>query len=147
MAGQPQERAQARVEAEGATLGEAKWAAIKALERRFPGVGADDVRFDVLNEVSESEGQPARVSAELDLERWQGVLEDLPDEPAERLRALVTRVALAFDLRASVDIEESDEELRATVNGEDLGILIGKHGATIDALQHIAARATYRGVG
>lgn len=147
MAGQPQEQAQARVEAEGATLGEAKWAAIKALERRFPGVGADDVRFDVLNEGSESEGQPARVSAELDLERWQGVLEDLPDEPAERLRALVTRVALAFDLRASVDIEESDEELRATVNGEDLGILIGKHGATIDALQHIAARATYRGVG
>ena len=105
------------------------------------------MRFDVLNEGSESEGQPARVSAELDLERWQGVLEDLPDEPAERLRALVTRVALAFDLRASVDIEESDEELRATVNGEDLGILIGKHGATIDALQHIAARATYRGVG
>ena len=147
MAGQPQEQEQARAEGEGATLGEAKWAAIKALERRFPGVGADDVRFDVLDEGSESEGQPARVSAELDLDRWQGVLEDLPDEPAERLRALVTRVALALDLRASVDIEESDEELRATVNGEDLGILIGKHGATIDALQHIAARATYRGVG
>ena len=147
MAGQPQERAEARAEGEGATLGEAKWAAIKALERRFPGVGADDVRFDVLAEGSESEGQPARVSAELDLERWQGVLEDLPEEPAERLRALVTRVALAFDLRASVDIEETDEELRATVNGEDLGILIGKHGSTIDALQHIAARATYRGVG
>lgn len=147
MAGQPQEQAQARAEGEGATLGEAKWAAIKVLERRFPGVGADDVRFDVLAEGSESDGQPARVSAELDLERWQGVLEDLPDDPAERLRALVTRVALALDLRASVDIEESDEELRATVNGEDLGILIGKHGATIDALQHIAARATYRGVG
>jgi len=146
MAGEPQERAEARAEGEGATLGEAKWAAIKALERRFPGVGADDVRFDVLDEGSEAEGQPARVSAELDLERWQGVLEELPDEPAERLRALVARVALAFDLRASVDIEETDEELRATVNGEDLGILIGKHGTTIDALQHIAARATYRGL-
>jgi spoIIIJ-associated protein len=147
MAGQPQEQAPARAEGEGATLGEAKWAAIKALERRFPGVGADDVRFDVLDEGSESGAQPARVSAELDLDRWQGVLEDLPDDPAERLRALVTRVALALDLRASVDIEETDEELRATVNGEDLGILIGKHGSTIDALQHIAARATYRGVG
>ncbi|MFL5911784.1 MAG: protein jag [Gaiellaceae bacterium] len=147
MAGQPQEQAPVRAEGEGATLGEAKWAAIKALERRFPGVGADDVRFDVLDEGSESGGRLARVSAELDLDRWQGVLEDLPDEPAERLRALVTRVALALDLRASVDIEETDEELRATVNGEDLGILIGKHGSTIDALQHIAARATYRGVG
>jgi spoIIIJ-associated protein len=31
------------------------------------------------------------------------------------------------------------------VNGEDLGLLIGKHGATIDALQHLASRAAYRG--
>src|SRR3954447_12849861 len=147
MAGEPQERSEALAEGEGATLGEAKWAAIKELERRFPGVTADDVRFDVLDEGDESAGRPARVTAELDLDRWQGVLEELPEEPAERLRALVTRVALAFELRASVDIEETDEELRATVNGEDLGLLIGKHGSTIDALQHIAARATYQGSG
>ena len=50
MAGEPQERSEALTEGEGATLGEAKWAAIKALERRYPGVGADDVRFDVLDE-------------------------------------------------------------------------------------------------
>src|SRR2546421_7823527 len=147
MAGQPQEQAQARVEAEGATLGEAKWAAIKALERRFPGVGADDVRFEVVDEGDEAGERPARVSAEVDLERWQGADEDLPDEPAERVRTLVTRIAVAFELRASVDIEETDEEIRATVNGEDLGLLIGKHGSTIDALQHLASRAAYRGVG
>src|SRR5207249_3773404 len=28
---------------------------------------------------------------------------------------------------------------------EDLGLLIGKHGSTIDALQHLASRAAYRG--
>src|SRR4051794_12988386 len=127
MSGEPQERAAGRAEGEGATLGEAKWAAIKDLERRFPGVAADDVRFDVVDDGDETGGRPARVSAELDLERWQGVLEELPDDPAERLRALVTRVALAFELRASVDIQETDEEIRATVNGEDLGLLIGKH--------------------
>src|SRR5947207_3846276 len=146
MAGEPQDRSAVQAEGDGATLGEAKWAAIKALERRFPGVGADDVRFDVLDDGDEPGGRPARVSAELDLERWQGVLEDLPDEPAERVRALVTRVALAFELRSSVDIEETDEEIRATVNGEDLGLLIGKHGSTIDAIQHLAARAAYRGL-
>src|SRR3954462_5921303 len=145
MPGEPQERAAAQAEGEGATLGEAKWAAIKSLERRFPGVVADDVRFDVLDEGDETDGRPARVSAELDLERWQGVVDDLPDDPAERVRALVTRVALAFELRASVDIEETDEEIRATVNGEDLGLLIGKHGSTIDALQHLAARVGFRG--
>jgi spoIIIJ-associated protein len=142
-----QERDEARVEGQGATLGEAKWAAIKTLERRFPGVDADDVSFDVLDDGDEAEGRPARVSAEVDVDRWRDGLEDLPEEPAERVRALVARVALAFELRASVDIEETDEEIRATVNGEDLGLLIGKHGSTIDALQHLAARAAYRGFG
>jgi spoIIIJ-associated protein len=31
------------------------------------------------------------------------------------------------------------------VNGDDLGLLIGKHGATIDAVQHLAFRAASRG--
>jgi len=70
---------------------------------------------------------------------------DLPEEPAERLRAVVTRVVEALDLEASVEITESDDELRATVNGDELGLLIGKHGATIDALQHVAMRAALRG--
>jgi spoIIIJ-associated protein len=68
----------------------------------------------------------------------------LPDEPAERVRAIVTRVAQALELRTSVDVVETDDEIRATVDGDDLGLLIGKHGATIDALQQIAARATLR---
>ncbi len=69
----------------------------------------------------------------------------VPGEPVERLRAVVERVVDALDLDASVNVQETDEELRATVEGEDLGLLIGKHGATIDALQHIATRATLRG--
>src|SRR4051812_5854379 len=136
-----------RAEGEGATIGEAKWAAIKELERRFPGVGAEDVRFDVVDEGDESAERPARVSAEVDLTRWEQGSDDLPEEPAERVRALVTRVAVAFELRASVDLEETDDEIRATVNGEDLGLLIGKHGSTIDAVQHLASRAAYRGLG
>lgn len=73
--------------------------------------------------------------------------EVLPEEPAERLRAVVTRVVEALDLDATVTVEETDEELRATVDGEDLGLLIGNHGSTIDALQHVAMRAALRGGG
>ncbi|HEX8647323.1 MAG TPA: RNA-binding cell elongation regulator Jag/EloR [Thermoleophilaceae bacterium] len=135
----------ARADGEGATLGEAKWSAIKALERSHPGVTADDVDFDVIDEGDEGEGRPARVSAELDPERAGSVGEDLPDEPAERVRALVGRVATALGLRASVDIDQTDDAIRATVNGDDLGILIGKHGSTIDALQHLALRVAYQG--
>ncbi|NLT05310.1 MAG: KH domain-containing protein [Solirubrobacterales bacterium] len=66
--------------------------------------------------------------------------ESLPEEPAERLRALVTRIVEELELDATVEIDETEDELKATVNGEELGLLIGKHGATIDALQHLAVR-------
>jgi spoIIIJ-associated protein len=130
-------------EAEGDTLGEAKWGAMKTLEARFPGLTADCVRFDV----SEDSGaeSPARVRAEVDLEAWREIAEAIPDEPAERVRAIVGRVVHALGLHATVDIDETAEEIRATVNGDDLGLLIGKHGSTIDALQHIAFRAAFRG--
>jgi len=130
-------------EAEGATLGEAKWNAIKQLEPRFPGVTADCVQFEVLEEGDEDAGTPARVRAEPDEDAFERVAQEIPDEPAERVRALVGRVVHALGLRASVDIDESDEEIRATVNGEDLGLLIGRHGATIDAVQHLAMRAAF----
>jgi spoIIIJ-associated protein len=130
-------------EAEGDTLGEAKWAAMKELEVRFPGLTADCVRFDVAEDVG-ADG-PARVRAEVDREAWQSVAETIPEEAAERVRAIVTRVVNALGLHATVDIDESDEEIRATVNGDDLGLLIGKHGTTIDALQHLAFRAAFRG--
>jgi spoIIIJ-associated protein len=130
-------------EAEGDTLGEAKWAAMKELEVRFPGLTADCVRFDVAEDAGGD--RPARVRAEVDREAWQAVAETIPEEPAERVRAIVTRVVNALGLHATVDIDESDEEIRATVNGDDLGLLIGKHGSTIDALQHLAFRAAFRG--
>ena len=38
-----------RAEAEGETLGEAKWNAMKELELRYPGVTQDDVEFEVLD--------------------------------------------------------------------------------------------------
>ena len=134
-----------RVDGEGATLGEAKWSAMKKLEGDHPGVDADDVQFEVIDEGDEDAGRPARVSAELREGVEPGGDAELPDEPAERVRALVGRVANGLGLRASVDIDIDDESIRATVNGDDLGILIGKHGSTIDAIQHLALRIAYRG--
>jgi spoIIIJ-associated protein len=131
-------------EAEAGSLGEAKWSAMKDLELRFPGLTAECVRFEVLEDGGED--GVSRVRGEVDEDAWhEAAAADLPEAPAERLRAVVTRVVQELGLRASVDVEETADELRATVNGEDLGLLIGKHGATIDALQHIAMRAALRG--
>jgi spoIIIJ-associated protein len=140
------DRTELTAEAEGATLGEAKWNAVKLLEPRFPGVSADCVSFEVLDEGDGEGDAPARVRVALDLEAWESAVGEIPDEPAERVRAVVGRVVSALGLRASVDIEEDDEEIRATVNGDELGLLIGRHGTTIDALQHIAMRAAFHGL-
>jgi spoIIIJ-associated protein len=135
-----------RAEGEGATLGEAKWSAAKELERRLPGLSQDAIAFELVDEGDPGAGRPARVVASTARDASRTV-DELPADPAERVRAVVARVVLALGLRASVDIEESPEEIRATVNGDDLGILIGKHGSTIDALQHLAFRAAFGGEG
>src|ERR1044072_1190686 len=127
----------------GDTLGEAKWTAMKRLEPRYPGITAECVRFEVLEEPGD--GRPARVSAEVDVKAWRAVADTIPEEPAERVRAIVGRVVHALGLQATVDLTESDDEIRATVNGDDLGLLIGKHGSTIDAVQHLAFRAAFQG--
>ena len=129
-------------EGTGESLGEAKWAAMKELEPRFPGITADSVGFEV---IEEPDGGTARVRALVDEDAWREASEVMPEEPGERVRAVVGRIVHALGLRATVDLAESDEEIRATVNGDELGLLIGKHGATIDAVQHLAFRAAYRG--
>jgi spoIIIJ-associated protein len=67
-----------------------------------------------------------------------------PTEPTERVRALLERVVTATGLQASVTVTEDDELLTGVLNGEDLGLLIGHHGQTIDAIEHLALRIAYR---
>ena len=69
----------------------------------------------------------------------------MPTEPAERIEELLDRVLDATDLDGEVEVEEDEETLRANVDGEDLGLLIGRHGQTIDALEHLAARVAFHG--
>jgi spoIIIJ-associated protein len=64
---------------------------------------------------------------------------DLRDlEPAERVERLLEAVSDALGLGASVEVEQDSEAIRATLHGDDLGLFIGRHGTTIDAVQHLA---------
>jgi spoIIIJ-associated protein len=68
------------------------------------------------------------------------------EEPSERLRELLEQVVDSLDLDAEVEVVAEDETLRGSIEGGDLGVLIGRHGATIDALEHLAARIALHGV-
>lgn len=57
------------------------------------------------------------------------------------------RIADAAGIDADVEIHEDDSGLTAEYVGDDLGVLIGHHGQTIDAIQHLAYRVATRGEG
>ena len=73
--------------------------------------------------------------------------EEIPEEPAERVRAIVERVLDEIDLDAEVEVTETDDEIVASIEGTDeLGILIGRRGQTLDAIQLLCYRAASLGV-
>ena len=61
-------------------------------------------------------------------------------DAGDRVAALVELIADALGLDAVVVVDEDEELLTATVEGEDLGLFIGRHGQTIEAVQHLAQR-------
>jgi spoIIIJ-associated protein len=138
-----------QVEAEGETVGEAKWTAVRELERRFPGIDKANVRFVVL-----SEGErgllgvgftPARVIASVSGPMASPAAAEEPGSPAALLRELLERVAGALGAPVAITIREDDETMVATLTGPDLGLVIGKHGQTIDAIQYLANAILWRG--
>ena len=68
-------------------------------------------------------------------------------EASDRVEELLGKVSDALGLDADVLVEEDGEGIRATLDGDDLGLFIGRHGATIDAVQHLAFKVANRDAG
>ncbi len=69
------------------------------------------------------------------------------DDPAGRVQELLERIAETAGIDATVEVHDSADGLVAEYNGDDLGLLIGHHGQTIDAIQHLAYRFATKGDG
>ena len=63
----------------------------------------------------------------------------------DALRELLERVVDALDLEATVEVVEDDERVTGSLDGDDLGLFIGRHGQTIEAVQHLAQRIAFHG--
>ena len=142
-------------EAAGETVGEAKWAALRELERRHPGLDKGAVRFEV---VAEGERgilgvgyEPARVVAHLPAEAAEAAAASLSagddDSQAADARALVARIVAALGVDAEVHATEEPEAIVVTCSGPDVGLLIGRHGQTIDAIQYLLNAVGWRTYG
>jgi spoIIIJ-associated protein len=141
-----------QVEATGETVGEAKWSALRELEKLDPAIDKSAVRFQV---VSEGERgllgvgySPARVIATVD-PTATGTGEPATEESelAGKVRELVERIVQAVGASARVTVREDEDTVTAFLAGPDLGLLIGKHGQTIDAIQYVANAIVARAQG
>jgi spoIIIJ-associated protein len=65
--------------------------------------------------------------------------------PSDLLAELLEEVADGLDLDCEVSVESRDGALWGCLEGEDLGLVIGRRGQTIDAVQHLAQRIVYHG--
>ncbi len=59
----------------------------------------------------------------------------------ERVRTVIEAAVAALDPDAEVNIVDDGSVIKVDIEGPDLGQVIGRHGNTLDALQHISYRA------
>ncbi len=135
------------VETTGETVGEAKWAALRELESRVPGLDREQVEFQVV-----SEGErgllgvgftPARVVASVAAAPADNETDEPEAERAARTpKEIVERIASAIGADVSISARERDGVVTVSGAGPDVALFIGKHGQTIDAIQYLANAIT-----
>lgn len=143
------------VETEGNTIDEAIENALKVLA-----VERDKVSVDILTEGKKGflgfGAQKARIRASL----RKALLADEKDQPARKTseakritkdeviavgqkgKEVLTQILSLMGIQASVEIKpgEIEEEVVLDIHGEDGGLLIGRKGQTLDALQYLLTR-------
>jgi spoIIIJ-associated protein len=140
------------VEATGETVGEAKWAALRELEQRIPGLERERVEFQVV-----SEGErgllgvgytPAHVIASAEA---TGAAEsehgEASSDAARAVREIVERIVAGIGADVAVSTREHESGVTVSCAGADVALVIGKHGQTIDAIQYLANAITRAGGG
>ena len=131
--------------ATGATVDAAKRKALEQLRKVVPYVQEGDVEFVVLEEggrggfLGMGKSQP-RVEARV-LPGATASAGDAVDaaEAEQTLHDFVATVTVGMGLDVDVEVSWAGDALVAEIAGGDLGLLIGRHGQTLDALQYLAA--------
>ena len=99
--------------------------------------------------VEESAEQTAESTTEHAAEEEREITEEQLDEIADTAIAVLKDVLKYFNVgEVTIDEYEGDEgELILDITGDDLAVLIGRHGRTLDALQFLISAITVRKIG
>ena len=66
--------------------------------------------------------------------------------PLEKAEAFLQQIFVSMHLEVTIEREKSEEAFILNMTGDDLGILIGKHGQTLDSLQYLTNLAANHGL-
>jgi spoIIIJ-associated protein len=132
--------------ASAATVEAARKKALEQLRKVVPYVREDDVEFVVIDEGGQGgflgmgKSQP-RVEARVLPGATDTVGGDVvdADEALQKLDDFITQVTAGMGLDVDVEVSQTGDAVVADIAGDDLGLLIGRHGQTLDALQYLAA--------
>ena len=101
------------------------------------GVSVDSVEIEVIEEPSKGflgfGATDAKVKVFYELTR------------GELAREFLEKLFSNMKLEAKLDIEEIDDEINVKISGENMGILIGRHGEILDSLQYLTGFAANNG--
>ena len=67
-------------------------------------------------------------------------------ETARRVQELMQRIAQSAGVEVEIRVREDPDRVTGEFVGEDVALLIGHHGQTIDAIQHLAYRIAGQGL-
>ena len=122
------------IEKSAKTVDEAITLALKEL-----GISREDAKIEVLEEGSRglfglgAKDAVVKVVSNVNLEK--------------RAQTFLDEVFLSMGLRVELDIQTEGKVMRINLIGENLGIIIGKRGDTLDALEHLVNLCVNKGDG
>ena len=112
-------------------------------------VGNDGLPMPEVIETSLQVGDLVKKAQEESPERPR-IREMVSDEeaavPLEKAEAFLQQIFVSMHLEVTIEREKSEEAFILNMTGDDLGILIGKHGQTLDSLQYLTNLAANHGL-
>jgi spoIIIJ-associated protein len=87
--------------------------------------------------------EPARVAASAPAGAIEAASSGVSPAAAD-LRVIVHALVDALGVEARIDLRETDDTVTFTCVGDDVGLLIGRHGQTIDAAQYLLNAVAHR---
>lgn len=122
------------IETTGKTVEEALQLALERLK-----VSQDEVEYQVLEQPSKGflgifGSKPARLQV------------TVKENPVSKTTNLLRSIVLAMELPVDLQVSEEGQTIKVNMQGEDMGVLIGRRGETLDALQYLVNLAVNKGL-